>query len=92
MALARRDTVKSRDFALSVLANTGGNEPVPVFVEGATVPLPDAKVVPGSFGETRIISYDPEKIQMEVTCGRGLADSWQARSDIPRVGRLSWMG
>ncbi len=63
--------VEYRDSALSILANTGGNEPVPVFIEDATVPLPDAKAVPGSFGETRIVSYDPEKIEMKVKVPSG---------------------
>lgn len=52
---------------LAILSQTGSGDPVPVFVEDAASPIADIRVVPGSYGKTRIFSYAPENIEMSVS-------------------------
>lgn len=53
--------------ALAELEETGAGEPVPVFVENPPPQLPAARVVPGTFGRVKVLSYSPEKVEMLVS-------------------------
>jgi hypothetical protein len=60
------EQISDRDAALSILSATGAGDPVPVFVEpGSGIPTA-ARVVPGSYGMAKVMSYAPENIVMEV--------------------------
>ncbi len=57
----------SSESALTVLTNTGYGMPVPVFIEGLKPShLPDSRVIPGTYGKTRVLSYAPERIEIEI--------------------------
>jgi hypothetical protein len=52
--------------ALQTLARTGIGNAVPAFVEKLPDGSPSSRVIPGSYGKVRILSYEPEKIESVV--------------------------
>lgn len=60
----------SQELGLATLAQVGVPDPVPVFVEGeaasaSSLGRPE-RVLPGSYGKVRVLTYAPEEIRMEV--------------------------
>jgi len=67
-------TAPGAEVGLPRLAAVGNADPVPVFVEGPGDAVPGSAVVPGSFGEVRVNSYRPERVELEaVVPGSGQA-------------------
>ncbi len=77
---------------MAALAQAGADDPVPVFVSGAGEPIPPgAFVVPGSFGRTRLDSYEDGRVAMTVVVPDGtgsvlasterFAPGWQVTVD-----------
>jgi hypothetical protein len=52
--------------ALAALSRSGIGKPLPVFVDPPVPGHSGERVIPGAFGRTRILSYAPERILMEV--------------------------
>ena len=81
----------SKDDAIRILSNIGRGVAVPAFIEDVPSGLGPERAVPGSYGKTRITSYEPERIEMDVEVpaptARILASTeryargWQARVD-----------
>lgn len=57
----------SRDQVLSLLAQTGGADPVPAFVDQPLAGFPPLRTVPGTFGGVSVGSYAPERIELHVS-------------------------
>jgi hypothetical protein len=56
----------SPERALADLAKTGAGRPVPVFLNAPPASLPATRVVPGTFGSVKMLSYAPERLEMLV--------------------------
>lgn len=59
------EPVPSEETALSVLSSTGAGNAVPAFVEKPPDGLPADRAIPGSYGNVRILLYEPENIELE---------------------------
>jgi hypothetical protein len=84
------EPVTSRESALSALAATGYGGPVPVFIEDAKPFSPLLRVAPGSYGTTRILSYAPEEIEMEIEVP-GMMGGFLASTERYASGWKAWV-
>lgn len=84
------EEIHDRDTALSTLSSAGDGDPVPVFVEkGVGVPA-KARTVPGSYGKTKVLSYAPEIILMEVDVPAG-KEGFLASTERYAPGWKAWI-
>lgn len=77
--------------ALEVLSSVGADVPVPVFVSESPHLLSGERTVPGSFGNVKVLSYSPERVNLDVevpgireavlASTERFAAGWQARVD-----------
>jgi hypothetical protein len=81
----------SQEQCALALAPLGPRDAIPVWVDRSEDILPGPAVVPGSFGEARVVSYAPERVELAVRVPGGagavlvsterFAKSWQLAVD-----------
>lgn len=61
------ETISSDEEALRTLTETRVGAPMPAFIKGPTPRgMSPERVVPGSFGQTTVLYYSPERVELEV--------------------------
>lgn len=80
----------SQESVLSILSDTGAGFPVPVFVENVPKELPHERAIPGMYGKARVLSYSPEKIEMEVEVP-GTNGAFLASTERFATGWKAWL-
>jgi len=84
------EPITERDTALTVLSSTGAGDAVPAFVERGTGLPSTARMVPGSYGKVKLISYAPENIVMDVEVPLG-ADGFLSSTERYASGWKGWI-